>query len=327
MDESKLKKLNGVAQQLSALRKALSAEIVGQEELLDMLILALLTEGHILLEGPPGVAKTTAIKTLASFVDASFHRVQFTPDLLPADLTGGEIYRSDTHTFEFREGPLFHDLVLADEINRAPAKVQSALLEAMEERQITVGHKSYPLSPVFTVLATQNPIEQEGTYALPEAQLDRFLAKVRVSYAPPEEEHRILQKAMERRFKARGGAELSSIVRTDFILKARRACLAVSMVEAVERYIVALVCATRAENQTWSEWIMHGASPRGTISLTLAAKGKALLEGRDFVTPEDVAAVCLPVLRHRIILSLEAEIAGMLADDVLYTILEKTPTA
>ena len=313
----------------SSLRDDLSRCIIGQQTLVERLLVALLADGHLLVEGAPGLAKTTAIKELAARIEADFHRVQFTPDLLPADLTGTEIYRPQTAQFEFQRGPLFHNLVLADEINRAPAKVQSALLEAMGERQITVGRATFPLPPLFLVMATQNPIEQEGTYPLPEAQLDRFLLHVRIDYPQAGAEAEILQLA---RARARGddhhvGAPTRWVSQAQ-IFAARREVLDMHLAPALESYLVQLVLATRSPTAHGAElgrWISWGASPRGTIALDRCARAHAWLAGRDFVTPDDIHAMAPDVLRHRVLLSYEAEAEGIDSDHVVRQLLERVP--
>ena len=309
---------------LVALRHFLSTQILGQERLIERLLIALLADGHLLVEGAPGLAKTRAIKELAEGLEAEFHRIQFTPDLLPADITGTEIYRPETASFAFQQGPVFHNLVLADEINRAPAKVQSALLEAMAERQVSVGRGTYPLPPLFLVMATQNPIEQEGTYPLPEAQLDRFLMHVRIGFPDAAVERKILQQA--RGEALHGEAEAPQKVSQEAIFAARQEILGLYMADAVEEYLVQLVMATRTPakyDSELAEWISYGASPRGSIALDRCARAHAWLAGRDFVSPEDIQAVLFDVLRHRLILSFEAEAAGIDQDRVIQRILDR----
>ena len=301
------------------LKSYISRHIIGQQTLVDRLLLALLADGHLLVEGAPGLAKTRAIKVLGDGVEADFHRVQFTPDLLPADLTGTEIYRPQDGSFHFQRGPLFHNLILADEVNRAPAKVQSALLEAMAERQITVGRETYPLPQLYLVMATQNPIEQEGTYPLPEAQLDRFLLHVEITYPEAEEERAILQLARQ---EARRGYEQaeSSPVTQEAIFAARDEALDTYMAENLEQYLIQLVLATRspgAYGDDLAQWLQYGASPRATIALDRCARVHAWLNDRDFVGPEDVQAVAFDVLRHRLILNYEAEAEGITTDHVI----------
>ena len=313
----------------TALRGELSQCIIGQRALVDRLLIALLADGHLLVEGAPGLAKTTAIKELAARIEGNFHRVQFTPDLLPADLTGTEIYRPQTGSFEFQRGPLFHNLILADEINRAPAKVQSALLEAMGEHQITVGSHTYPLPPLFLVMATQNPIEQEGTYPLPEAQLDRFLLHVRIGYPDAAAEAAILSLARDRaRQGLTPGTAVAQLVSQQAIFAARVEVLNLHMAPALENYLVQLVLATRDAGfygAELSRWIAYGASPRGTIALDRCARAHAWLAGRDFVSPEDVHAVAADVLRHRVLLNYEAEAEGISTDQVIAALIERVP--
>ncbi|WP_203300376.1 AAA family ATPase [Marinobacter sediminum] len=308
------------------LRSQLAKRIIGQAKLVDRLLIALLADGHLLVEGAPGLAKTTAIKALADHLDGDFHRIQFTPDLLPSDVTGSEIYRAETGTFEFQRGPIFHNLVLADEINRAPAKVQSALLEAMGERQVSVGLRTFPLDRLFMVMATQNPIEQEGTYPLPEAQLDRFLMHVVIDYPSAEAEKAILHLA--RNDYRQGQAEASVRVTADQVFDARNEIADIYMAEPVEQYLLALVLASRDAGSLDPElarWTAFGASPRGTIALDRCARALAWLDGRDYVTPDDVRAMAFDVLRHRILLTFEAEAEGMTADAVIECLIERVP--
>ena len=315
-------------QALLALRQYLSSQILGQETLIDRLLIALLADGHLLVEGAPGLAKTKAIKDLAEGLEAQFHRIQFTPDLLPADITGTEIYRPETGSFVFQQGPIFHNLVLADEINRAPAKVQSALLEAMAERQISVGRTTYPLAPLFLVMATQNPIEQEGTYPLPEAQLDRFLLHVKIGYPEAGVERKILAQA--RGEALNGESKPAERVSQQAIFAARKEILGLYMADAVEEYLVQLIMASRTPakyDAELAQWLAYGASPRGSIALDRCARAHAWLAGRDFVSPEDVQAVLFDVLRHRLILSFEAEAAGVDADRVVQRILDRVAVA
>ena len=313
----------------SRLQQELSQCIIGQQALVDRLLIALLADGHLLVEGAPGLAKTTAIKELAARIEADFHRVQFTPDLLPADLTGTEIYRPQSGAFEFQRGPLFHNVILADEVNRAPAKVQSALLEAMGERQITVGSNTFALPPLFLVMATQNPIEQEGTYPLPEAQLDRFLLHVRIGYPDATAEAQILELA-----RGRAREDLATrhapqrLLSQAQIFAARAQVLDMHLAPALENYIVQLVLATRSPATYGAElarWIAFGASPRGTIALDRCARAHAWLAGRDYVSPEDVHAIAADVLRHRVLLTYEAEAEGISSDHVLNLLLERVP--
>ena len=310
------------------LRAQLAKRIIGQEKLVDRLLIALLADGHLLVEGAPGLAKTTAIKALADHLEGDFHRIQFTPDLLPSDVTGSEIYRPETGQFEFQRGPIFHNLVRADEINRAPAKVQSALLEAMGERQISVGMRTFPLDRLFLVMATQNPIEQEGTYPLPEAQLDRFLMHVVIHYPSAEAEKAILQLA---RNDYRHGLPKTDLRLTpDQVFDARAEVANIYMAEPVEQYLLALVLATRdpaALDPELARWTAFGASPRGTIALDRCARALAWLDGRDYVTPDDVRAMAFDVLRHRILLTFEAEAEGMTADTVIERLIERVPVS
>ncbi len=312
-------------------RSRLQQQIIGQEKLIDRLLIALLADGHLLVEGPPGLAKTRAVKALAGLLEGDFHRLQFTPDLLPGDLTGTDVYRPESGEFVFQRGPVFHNLVLADEINRAPAKVQSALLEAMEEKQVTVGQRTYPLPDPFLVMATQNPIEQEGTYPLPEAQLDRFLMHVNIGYPKAEAENRILE--LTRREAARRldqETEEQPQLSREQIFDGRRRILALHMAPPVQEYLVHLVLATRDPSpygDHLARWVSFGASPRGTIALDRCARAHAWLRGRDFVSPEDVQAVLFDVLRHRVLISFEAEAEGHTADDFLLELLQRVPVA
>ncbi len=305
------------------------AAIIGQPRLVNRLLIALLVDGHLLVEGAPGLAKTRAIKALADCIESNFQRVQFTPDLLPADLTGTEIYRPADGTFVFQQGPLFNNLILADEVNRAPAKVQSALLEAMAEQQISVGHHTYPLPAPFMVMATQNPIEQEGTYPLPEAQLDRFHMQVVIDYPAPEHEAKILRLVRSEALKSSEAAIGSTLEKPaqakpsfplSALFAARREVLQVFMADDIEDYVVRLIAASRQPAQfdeQLGRWIEYGASPRGTLCLDACARAHAWLDGRDYVSPGDVQAVFHDVLRHRLILSFEAEADGVTASDVL----------
>lgn len=314
--------------ELLALRKFLASQILGQEKLIDRLLIALLADGHILVEGAPGLAKTKAIKELSEGMVARFQRIQFTPDLLPADITGSDIYRAETATFSFQEGPIFHNLILADEINRAPAKVQSALLEAMAERQVSVGNNTYPLSPLFLVMATQNPIEQEGTYPLPEAQLDRFLMHVKIGYPDSNVERQILQ--LTRNEVINGEVRAEHKVSQEAIFTARKEIMQLYMADAVEEYLVQLIMATRTPERYDAEladWISYGASPRATIALDRCARAHAWLSERDFVSPEDIQAVLFDVLRHRLILSFEAEADGITPEQVIQRILDDVAVA
>ena len=315
-------------QDIDRLKEWLASKIVGQEHLVERLMIALLADGHLLVEGAPGLAKTKAIKTLSEGMEADFHRVQFTPDLLPADITGSDTYRPQKGTFEFQAGPLFHNLVLADEINRAPAKVQSALLEAMAERQISVGKNTYPLPELFLVMATQNPIEQEGTYPLPEAQMDRFLMHVLVDYPAPEAERAIL--ALSRQEALNEPTTKVEPLTQKSLFNARKQVNKIHMSEAVEEYLVQLILATRnstAYSGELGQWLDYGASPRATIALDKCSRALAWMEGRDFVTPDDIRAVAHDVLRHRLILSFEAEAGGINANQVIDKLLETVPSA
>lgn len=306
----------------------LNEQIVGQSHLVQRLIMALLADGHLLVEGAPGLAKTKAIKTLSDAIEGDFHRIQFTPDLLPSDVTGTDIYRPEDGSFEFQKGPIFHNLVLADEINRAPAKVQSALLEAMAERQVSVGSKTYKLPNLFMVMATQNPIEQEGTYPLPEAQLDRFLLHVNVGYPDIESERKIL--AIIRAEATHVKPEAPSIITETLIHEARQEILSLHMADAVEEYIVQLINATRRPNQYSQElasMLEYGASPRGTIALERCARTHAWLNEKDFVSPDDVTAVIHDCLRHRLILSFEAEATGTTADQAIDLLIKSVAVA
>ncbi len=314
----------------ATLRAQLRTRIIGQEALVDRLLITLLGDGHLLVEGAPGLAKTAAIKELAARIEGDFHRVQFTPDLLPADLTGTEVYRPQDGSFRFQKGPIFHNVVLADEINRAPAKVQSALLEAMGERQVTVGSQTYALPELFMVMATQNPIEQEGTYPLPEAQLDRFLMYVCIDYPDADAEHAILQ--LNREAAAREATHAvttaTPVLDKETVFSARRDCLSLHMVPALERYIVELVLATRDAaryRQELGRWVSYGASPRATIALDRCSRAHAWINGRDYVSPDDVQAIAHDVLRHRVLISFEAEADGMDSDAVISELLELVP--
>jgi len=337
-----------VISSVDRLRQQLEAAVIGQEMLVNRLLIALLVDGHLLVEGAPGLAKTRAIKALADNIEANYQRVQFTPDLLPADLTGTEIYRPTDGSFSFQPGPLFNNLILADEINRAPAKVQSALLEAMAEQQISVSHVTYALPVPFMVMATQNPIEQEGTYPLPEAQLDRFLMKVLIGYPDAEREVDILRLVRSEAVaaSAAAGTETGQTARTqqageavqvmpdnsgnvqltlEELLAARSEVLSIHMADNVEDYIVRLVTASRSSGNHDADlerWLSYGASPRGTLSLDASARAHAWLDGRDYVSPGDVQAVVHDVLRHRLLLSYEAEADGVTADDAIDRLLQ-----
>ena len=311
----------------AALREQIAQTILGQRRLIDRLLIALLADGHLLVEGAPGLAKTTAIKQLAAGLEGDFHRVQFTPDLLPADLTGTEIYRPNDGSFRFDRGPIFHNLLLADEVNRAPAKVQSALLEAMGERQVTVGRETYRLPELFLVMATQNPIEHEGTYPLPEAQLDRFLMHVRVDYPDLATERAILRLNREDARRDQP-PKATMVVRQADVFAARRCILGLYMAPEVEDYLVHLVMATRRPGAYAADldgWLRFGASPRATIAIDRCSRALAWLNGRDFVSPEDVQAVAPDVLRHRVLLSYESEAEGRCPDDFIGALLARVP--
>ena len=307
------------------LRTELAKTIIGQQHMVDSLLIGMLCNGHILLEGVPGLAKTLTIKSLAQAVHGKFSRIQFTPDLLPADVIGTLIYNQARHEFTVRKGPIFANFILADEINRAPAKVQSALLEAMQEKQVTIGEETYPLEQPFLVLATQNPLEQEGTYALPEAQVDRFLLKVVVGYPDRQDEQRIIRQQVQ----LQQVPPIQQVASTAEIMQARELVREIYMDEKIEHYIVDIVFATRFPGQynlpKLSGLISYGASPRGSINLAHAAKAHAFLQGRGFVIPDDVKAVCKDVLRHRIGLTYEAEAENIstekIIDDILKTVL------
>ncbi|KPJ91213.1 MAG: AAA family ATPase [Gammaproteobacteria bacterium SG8_11] len=309
------------------LRQHLEQVIVGQGALLDRLMIALLTGGHILLEGPPGLAKTTAVNTLASGVHASFQRVQFTPDLMPGDLTGSDIFDPKDGSFRFVEGPIFHEIVLADEINRAPPKVQSALLEAMQEHQVTVGSTTRRLPDLFIVMATQNPLETTGTYPLPEAQLDRFLLHVVLTY-PTQEEELLILKRDRQQYYGSDPVAISSPLHPQTVLQARREVADVHVEEMLERYIVHLVAATRdlgAINKQWQDYLVAGASPRASIGLLRAASALAYIRGQEYVTPEVIIEIAPDVLRHRIVLGYASRAAEVSADDIIAGILEHVP--
>jgi MoxR-like ATPase len=308
------------------LRRHVERQILGQSELVERLLIALLADGHLLVEGAPGLAKTKAVKALATGLEGDFHRIQFTPDLLPADLTGTEIYRPQDGSFRFDHGPVFHNLLLADEVNRAPAKVQSALLEAMGERQVTVGRETFPLPELFLVMATQNPIEQEGTYPLPEAQLDRFLMHVRVGYPDLATEKAILY--LNREEAKETLAEPQHRVSQRSVFAARRAILDLFMAPDVEDYLLHLVMASRDPRPYAAEladWLRFGASPRATLALDRCARARAWLAGRDYVSPEDIQAVAPDVLRHRVLLSYQAEAEGRTAQGFVNELLGRVP--
>lgn len=313
-----------IQQQILQLQTYLNSRILGQKSLISRLLIALLADGHLLVEGAPGLAKTRAVKELAAVVEGSFHRIQFTPDLLPGDLTGTDIYHPEDGSFVFQPGPIFHHLLLADEINRAPAKVQSALLEAMAERQVTMGSKTYPLPELFLVMATQNPIEQEGTYPLPEAQLDRFLMYVKIGYPDAQVEHDILSLARREALdihlpkNAKESPEKNMTpLSQKALFDARKQVLEVHTSDMLEHYIVQLVVGTRnpiAYSDELARWLRYGASPRATIALDRCSKAHAWLSGRDYVSPEDIHAIAHDVLRHRILLTYEAEAEGVNPD-------------
>lgn len=312
-------------------RKHLQTKIIGQSLLVDRLLIALLADGHLLVEGAPGLAKTTAIKELSAVLEGGFHRLQFTPDLLPGDLTGSDVYRPETGEFVFQKGPLFHNLILADEINRAPAKVQSALLEAMGEHQITVGSTTYHLPRPFLVMATQNPIEQEGTYPLPEAQLDRFLMHIFIDYPDAKSENLILQLARKQAKETYRKTEKAAfrLTKAD-VEKAQQEVLDIHMAESVQEYLVQLILASRNPakySEELARWISYGGSPRATISLDRCARAHAWLHERDYVSPEDVQAVVYEVLRHRLLISYEAEAEGITADNVIEELIRKVPVS
>ncbi len=311
--------------ELSGIRRSLETVIVGQKDLLDGLLIALLADGHVLLEGLPGLAKTLAVQSLARVVGGSFHRVQFTPDLLPSDLVGTHVYNPKTGEWSVKQGPVFANFVLADEINRAPAKVQSALLESMQERQVSIGGETFPLPSPFLVLATQNPIEQEGTYTLPEAQVDRFLMKLLVKYPSKEEELEIIER-MGTKVTPPLVEQSSSIQK---VLELRRLMETIYLDDKVKSYVVDLVAATRDPQEAGlgklRELILYGGSPRASLSLTRAARAHAFLAGRGFVTPQDVKAVGMPVLRHRVITTYEAEAEEVTSEDILQQVFDHVP--
>lgn len=309
------------------LRTHLEQLIIGQKKLLDRMLISLLTGGHILLEGAPGLAKTTAVNTLASGVHASFQRVQFTPDLMPGDLTGIDIFDPEAHQFKFVEGPIFHEIVLADEINRAPPKVQSALLEAMAEKQVTVGGVTRKLPDLFVVMATQNPLEQSGTYPLPEAQLDRFLMHIKLDYPTPDEELEILK--LDRKLHYGEDKEtLTSAITPEIVLSARREVADIYVDEMLEKYIVSIITATRSLgtwHADWSDILIAGASPRASIALLRASSALAYLDGRDHVIPDDIIEVAPDILRHRLVLDYSALAANISADDIIQHLLSEIP--
>ncbi len=311
-----------IPSELKKVREHMSSRVVGQTKLVDAMLISLLCEGHILVEGMPGLAKTTAVNALAEAIEGDFHRIQFTPDLLPSDLIGTDIYRHDKAEFEFRPGPVFHNILLGDEVNRAPAKVQSALLEAMAESQVTVGQKTYPLPKLFMVLATQNPIEQEGTYHLPEAQLDRFLMQVVVGYPGHSEEVQILELDDRRRISP--SAPPASPLTQKSLFAMRQTAAETYLDPKLQRYIVDLVQATRrpgAYNDELARWLRFGASPRASLALGRCARARAWLDGESFVSPEHIQAIAADILRHRILLSFEAEAEGIATDDFIEKLL------
>lgn len=305
------------------LRTEMAKVIVGQQDLVDRLILGLLANGHILLEGVPGLAKTLAVQTLASTLDTAFQRIQFTPDLLPADLVGTLVYNPKEGSFFTKKGPVFANIVLADEINRAPAKVQSALLEAMQERQVTLGDETFPLPSPFLVLATENPVEQEGTYPLPEAQVDRFMLKLNISYPTREEERLIL----DRMAHTSVDASVQPVVKAEQILKARKTVDRIYVDDKIKEYILSIVFATREPDASLqiSDYIRYGASPRATIAITLASKARAFMEHRGYVTPQDVKQVTPDILRHRVLLTYEAEAEEISSEILIQRILDHLP--
>ncbi len=323
-----MKILTMAKQQLNQLRHYLNQMILGQSELVDSLLIALLADGHILVESPPGLAKTRAINALSDGIEGDFHRIQFTPDLLPSDVTGTDIFRQETGQFIFEKGPIFHNLILADEINRAPAKVQSALLEAMAERQVTVGKTTYPLPELFLVMATQNPLEQEGTYPLPEAQLDRFIMHIQLDYPDAQTERAILQLNQKEILKEKV-AEVTPLLNQQ-IFAMREEVMKVNIAPHLEQYLIDLIIATRQParfGEQLAQWISYGASPRATLALMRTAKARAWLNDRDYVMPEDIISNLYPVLRHRLILSYEAEAQGVSANQVIQEIINQVAIA
>ena len=316
--------LTDAQQSFQTLKAWMESRIIGQDVLIERMLTALLADGHLLVEGAPGLAKTRAINVLSQGIEADFHRIQFTPDLLPADLTGTDIYRPQDGSFEFQPGPLFHNLVLADEINRSPAKVQSALLEAMAERQITVGRETYPLPALFMVMATQNPLEHEGTYPLPEAQLDRFMLFLRIAYPEPRHERAILKLARDE-VRDPPVTDAKPIGQTT-LFAARQQVADVYMADALEEYLVQLILATRNPGifaEKLGGWLQYGASPRATIALDRAARARAWLKGRQYVAPEDIQTLAPDILRHRLILTYTAEAEGITADQCIQELLRR----
>ncbi len=327
MSESEI---NALTEQLLKLAGYMNSRIFGQQRLLSRMLVALLADGHILVEGPPGLAKTRAVKTLASGIEGDFQRIQFTPDLLPADLTGTEVYHPHDSSFSFQQGPLFHHVIVADEINRAPAKVQSALLEAMEERQITVGKKTYQLPELYFVMATQNPIEQEGTYPLPESQLDRFLLKVLIDYPEVESEVRIMQQVRREALRDIGALDLPAglPLSQQTLFDARRQVLDLYVAESVQQYMAQLVNASRNPqlyDTDLAGWIQYGASPRATLAFDRCSRALAWLDGRDYVSPEDVQQLAHEIMRHRVLLTYQAEADGIGVDAVIDRLLTLVP--
>jgi MoxR-like ATPase len=309
---------------IPALKSEIGKVIVGQEYLIDRLIISILANGHVLLEGVPGLAKTLTINTLAKALDTAFQRIQFTPDLLPADLIGTLIYNQKDGDFIIKKGPVFANIILADEINRAPAKVQSALLEAMQEKQVTIGDETYKLPSPFLVMATENPIEQEGTYPLPEAQVDRFMLKLKVGYPTIEEERRIL----DRMAHSNTEIPITAVLHPDEILKAREIIDEIYVDEKIKDYILSIVFATREPekyNLDIKDYLQYGASPRATIHLTMGARAQAFMQGRGYVTPQDVKSIAPDILRHRLIVSYEAEAEEMTSEDIIEKILSEIP--
>ena len=320
-----IKQVNEIVEEKSSFIRLLLNEfdkvIIGQRYMLERMLVAILSNGHILIEGVPGLAKTTAVTVLAQSIAARFQRIQFTPDLLPADLTGTQIYRQSDGEFYVRKGPIFANIILADEINRAPAKVQSALLEAMQERQVTIGDETFPIPQPFLVLATQNPIEQEGTYPLPEAQLDRFMLKIRIDYPAKDEERQIL----DRMAATQTAFEIQQVITPEAILDVRSVIDTIYIDDKIKDYIVDIVCATRQPEQyglQLKDYINFGASPRASIFLALAAKAMAFIKGRGYVTPQDVKSIGMDILRHRVLVSYEAEAEDKTSEDVIQTIFD-----
>lgn len=302
--------------EIEILKQELKKSVIGQDEMIENILIAILSNGHVLIEGVPGLAKTTTVNALSKALGIDFKRIQFTPDLLPSDIIGAQIYNPKDHTFQIKKGPIFTNLLLADEINRAPAKVQSALLEVMQERQVTIGDDSFVLDKPFFVMATQNPIEQEGVYALPEAQLDRFMMKILVSYNTHNDELEIMRKASTNSFQS-----IENVLNNQDISNIQNSINTIHIDEELEHYIVNIIGATRKDNDN----IMHGVSPRASIDLYKASKAKALIEGRDYVSPTDIGSMAFPVLRHRIVPSYEARAKGINNDNIISSILEEIP--